>query len=211
DYPVETRKELETFIKRHPRKTEARLLKIRYFPEQKGAVQYQAEIWDLFNADVSNEQVTRFLLWYLSGVGDTDSMRIVLERYQGDEEEPPYWHHFYQSVIALNAFDLETAAREMDMAYAAGDSWLFSYNKAVLAVVRGDVLTAENLLEEAADQLQEKTTIFGKNSYLSRILYERALLLVEREEFEAAVSLLEKAVELDGMNIRAGTVLNRIK
>ncbi|MBF9015066.1 MULTISPECIES: hypothetical protein [unclassified Oceanispirochaeta] len=211
DYPVEVRKELESFIKVYPRLTEAHLLKIRYFPEQKSAVQYQAEIWDLFNQDESNDVVTRFLLWYLSGVGDLEGMIIVLERYKSPDEELPYWHHFYQSVIALTKFDLETAVKEMDIAYSAKEDWLFTYNKAVLATVKGDKESAAELLKQASDDLSTENTIFGRDVYLSGIYYERALLLAEEEEFEQAIALLEDAIRLDENNIRAGTVLNRIK
>lgn len=211
EYPVEVRKELESFIKLYPRLTEASLLKMRYFPEQKSAVQYQAQIWDLFNHDESNDVVTRFLLWYLSGVGDLESMKIVLERYKNSDDDLPYWHHFYKSVIALNKMDLDTAVKEMDIAYSERSDWLFSYNKAVLSAVRGDNENAAELLKQASDELETKNTIFGRDIYLSEIYFERAQLLVQNEEFEPAIALLEDAVRLNEDNIRAGTLLNRIK
>lgn len=211
DYPVEVRKILDSFIRLSPGLTEAQLLQLRYFPGQMSSVQYQAEIWDLFNRDESNDSVTRFLLWYLSGIGDMDGMRIVLERYKSGEEELPYWHHFYQSVIALNQFNLELAVKEMNIAHSAREDWLFTYNSAVLASLTGDKQRAAELLDESAGKLAAGDTVFGRDSYLSTIYYEQALLLVENDEFTQAIALLEQAVVLDKQNIRAGTVLNRIK
>ncbi|MDA3957661.1 tetratricopeptide repeat protein, partial [Oceanispirochaeta sp.] len=108
DYPVEVKKDLDEYVKRFSELTEAQLMKIRYFPEQKSSVQYQAQIWNLFNKDDSSDEVTRFLLWYLSGVGDLDSMEIVLERYKKGDENP-FWYFFYQSVIALQRGYLDEA------------------------------------------------------------------------------------------------------
>ncbi|MDC7241342.1 MAG: hypothetical protein PQJ50_13380 [Spirochaetales bacterium] len=210
DYPVEVRSELDAFMRTHPDLTEARLINMRYFPHQMSAVVYQAELWDLFNSDESNEAVTRFLLWYLSGINDADGMRIVLQRFKSGEEKP-FWYHFYQSVIALNERDIDRAVKEIEICYSLKKDWIFSYNRAVLAQLKGNDTLALTYLEQASNELELRLNLFGREGYLSRISYERALILVEREDFDAAVSLLERAVALDGTNVRAAAVLNRIK
>ncbi len=211
DYPVEVRSELDAFMRVYPGLTEARLISMRYFPRQMSSVLYQAELWDLFNRDESNPAVTRFLLWYLSGVNDTDGMKIVLQRFKPEDGEVPYWHHFYQSVISLNERDINEVVKEMEISYSLNKDWIFSYNLSVLARLRGDQTLALGYLDQAYSELGLRNNLFGRDGYLSRISYERALILVEREDFEGAIGLLEEAVALDGTNVRAAAVLNRIK
>ncbi|WP_281289985.1 tetratricopeptide repeat protein [Oceanispirochaeta crateris] len=209
-YPVEVKNALDSYISGFPDLTEPHLLQIRYFPQQQSAVQYQSKIWDLFNKDHKSEDVTRFLLWYLSGVGDIESMEIVLQRYE-DSGESPFWFYFYESIIELFRGNIEKAVSNMNVAYSLDPQWYLSYNKAVLEIFKGNILIAEDLLLQAYDDLTVQSSVFDQRSYLSKINFARATILVEKKEFDEAIELLQEALELDRNNIRAATLLNKIK
>ena len=210
DAPLEVRSTLYAYNEANPGDTEAELLRIRYFPGEHSSLQYQAMIWDLFNHDVKKPEVARFLLWYLSGVGDLDGMEIVLQRIDSGDDNP-YWYYFYKSVLALRMGDHESALAHMRQVHAMYPSWYISYNLAVLEIARGNRNQGAVLLQEAGDNLEARNEVVMAHSYLSRIYYERALLDLEAEDFKAAEQLLETALEVDPANIRAGSLLNRIQ
>ena len=210
DAPLEVRSALFEYNDANPADTEARLLRIRYFPGEQSSLQYQALIWDLFNHDVKNQEVARFLLWYLSGVGDIDGMEIVLERFDSGEENP-YWYPFYRSVIATKRGDHEAALGFMRQVHSMNPSWFISYDLAVLEIARGNREQGANLLYEAGETLSLLNEVIMGDQYLSRIYYERALLSLESEDFKEASTLLKRALEADPGNIRAGSLLNRIQ
>ncbi len=210
DNPLDVRSALYSYNETNPSDTEARLLRIRYFPGEHSSLQYQSMIWDLFNNDVKNPEVARFLLWYLSGVGDLDGMEIVLQRFDSGEDNP-YWYPFYESVIAARKGDSEGALAFMRQVYALHPSWFISYNLAVLEIARGGRDQGDRLLSDAAEVLKGRREVVRGKEFLSRIYYERALLALEADDFRSAGTLLEKALEADSANIRAGSLLNRIQ
>ncbi len=210
DEPLDTKERLKAYMASHPEQTTPQLLMIRYFPQKGSTVQYQSRLWELFNQDPFNADVSRFLLWYLAGVEDLESMKIVMERY-GKSGFSPFWYDFYKAFMALKKNRIQEALGSMKEAYRKCPQWYMAHNLAILQRITGNWPAAESLLEEAASDLLKQDRVKNPNTFLSRIFYEQAVLFLEDDNYEKASAALEKAILQDSQNLRAVTLLNRIQ
>jgi len=210
DFPVAVRRTLDSYLSRYPEDVDTQLMNMHYFPDQKSPARYQTELWDLFNQDNSSESVTRFLLWYLAGIGDRESMKIVLQRYRPDGETP-HWYYFYESVLHLLDLNSDSALASMEAGAAIRPGWVYELDMGLIKKSMDLDNEVMAHLEKAAELLKVDHTVMNRSVYLSRIYLEMGDMLLERKEFERAAQALDTALGFDPGNTRAQTLVNRIQ
>ncbi len=210
DISMTVKRTLEAYISRFPEDMEAKLLQIRYFPEPMNPTQYQARLWEFFNNSHNNEAVTRFLLWYLSGVEDRKSMKIVLQRYEY-EEEKPHWYILYEGILEFLEKDTEKALQKMEEASAIHPSWLYERNKAIFNYSLGHNDIAMIQMGQAVDGLLKEPSLVNANPILSEMYFTMGKLFLEEKDFKSAQEHLENAIACYPENHSARSLLKRIK
>ena len=210
EYSLIVKKKLDGYIRRFPSDMEARLLKIHYYPDPMNPTQYQARLWEYFNESGNNEKVTRFLLWYLAGLRDSESIRIILKRYDYGNKKP-HWYIFYEAVLLSFQKDTVGALKKMEDAAAIHPSWLYQSNLSMLNETLGKQETARIQLEKAIEGLKAETTLESKGLLLSDMYVRMGDLYLNRKDFKSAAEAYREAVSYNPMNFDAETRLNRIQ
>ena len=210
DYSLIVEKRLNDYISRFPGDMQARLLKIRYFPDSLNPTQYQARLWEYFNESENNEKVTRFLLWYLSGLKDADSIEIVLKRYNYGEEKP-HWYYFYEGILASLRNDPVGALKKMEEASSIYPSWIYESNKSALNLILENRDASLIQINKAISLLEEEKNLENSDLLLSNLYVRLGDMYLDLKDFQKAVESFTQAVTLDPDNFKAETKLNRIQ
>jgi len=210
DYGLIVKKKLEAHISHFPNDMEAKLLKIRYFPDPMNSTQYQAHLWEYFNNGDQDESVARFLLWYLSGLGDSKSLRIVLKRYDYAAEKP-HWYLFYEGILFFLEQDIDKALEKMEEASRIFPSWLYERNKSMLNYSLGYLDIAIMQIQSAISDLSKETSMLNGKDLLSDMYVNLGEMYLDQEDFRNASGAFEKSIQFNPDNFNAKSQLNRIK
>ncbi len=210
DYSLIVENRLNAFISRYPDDMQARLLKIRYFPDPMNATQYQSRLWEYFNASDNSERITRFLLWYLAGLGDSESMEIVLKRYDYGENKP-HWYLFYEGILASLQKNPSEALKKMEEASVLYPSWLYESNKSALNLLLGNHDAALEEIIKAIEMLEKENTLENSQELLSDLYVRLGDMYLDLQDFKAAMDSYSLSIQYNPENFKAKTKLNRIQ
>jgi len=207
EYPVVSRRLLNHYLAENPQNVHMKLEAMLHFPEEMSPLEYSALLWDLFNQDDSNVDISRFLVWYLLSMGDMESAEIVIDRHRSANKQEQ-WTGLYEGIIAsLTSTEswnyaeeqFETSRVEVLFPYAL-------YNLAVLQAKQGKGFVALETLNRAVEQfeIQGITENLSISSRFDSLYGEIYHILGNHDKAE---DYARKALEKDESNSQARALL----
>jgi hypothetical protein len=146
-YPVRAERIVSRYLMNHPGDVDVLLAKLVTFPEEITPEKYHAFLWNLFNENSKSESITRYLLWYMIGLRDFESLNIIMERHSRIIGYEPDWFSLYRGVeLALERPPLlEEAERELLKYYNEYKDEFGAHNLSVIYDKMGKLEEAESL------------------------------------------------------------------
>lgn len=169
-----------------------------YIPEV-----FEARLWDLLNKDQDNKEVSEYLIWYLLGLGNYESARLVLERSEHRSTDSN-WTNYYRAI--LNGLEgnyelgLDYLQRLKDNSIA---TWEIYYTKAILNIGNGNLTEALELLNHSLISINQIDYLNNRTKYLSEIKTKIAEVLISLNDIDEAIRILNSAYELNPNNYRS--------
>lgn len=207
EYPVVSKRLLVRYLDDHPQDVHMQLERLLHFPDKMSPLEYSALLWDLFNKDNSNVEVSRFLVWYLLSMGDLQSAEIVIERHRSANVQEQ-WSGIYNGIIAsLKSTDSWSYAEEQFLYTRIDELHPYAlYNRAVLYTKQGKGFIALETLNKAVEQFEIRG-ITNNLAILSRLdsLYGEIYHLLGN--LDKAKDYAIKALEKDDGNSQARALL----
>jgi tetratricopeptide (TPR) repeat protein len=169
---------------------------------------FEAELWRMFNSEDVIEDTVVYLLWYLAGIGDTDSMELILKRSESMYTNA-WWQDFYAGVIDYKDGKVKGAIEEFREAGSGRAPWETEYNLGLAYLVSGDYATAAHFMREALDVAGKRKDEGIEPQTEATILTGLAMVLLESGDREGALREVRYALELDQTNLSASLILKR--
>ena len=146
-YPVRAERVISHYLMNNPKDVDVLLQNFITFPEEIPPEKYHAFLWKLFNENTTSETITRYLLWYMLGLGDFESVGIVMERHARVVGYEPQWFSLFKGVaLALNKPPrLVEAEQELEKYYLAYKDSFGQYNLSVIQEKLGNTKKIEAL------------------------------------------------------------------
>lgn len=207
EYPVVSKRLLLQYLNSYPDNVNMKLVEILYFPQKKSPLEYNAVLWDLFNSDSADVDVSRFLVWYLLSMNDYQGAEIVIQRHRSSNPQEQ-WTSLYRGII-----DSLKSSESWPDAEALFNSALLEslqpyaiYNLAVIEAKQGKGFVALDSLNQAVRYF-EAQGIDSNQLILSRIdsLYAEIYFILGN--YMKAEDYALKALEKDDGNSQARALL----
>lgn len=207
EYPVVSKRLLMQYLSSFPDNVSMQLEQMLYFPEKMSPLEYNAVLWELFNKDSGDIDVSRFLVWYLLSMGDYHSAEIVIDRHRFSNPQEQ-WTGLYEGIIeSLESTDSWSEAEKLFNSAMLEDLQPYAlFNLAVLQTKQGKGFVALDTLNLAVRQF-ELQGITQNRFILSRLdsLYGEIYNILGNKE--KAEDYARKALEKDDGNSHARALL----
>lgn len=164
---------------------------------------FEAKLWDLLNKDQDNKEVSEYLIWYLLGLGNFDSVELVLERSENRSIDSN-WTNYYRAILSGLEGKYSDGLEYLDLIKTGTiPPWEILYTKAVLYIGKGNQTEALKLLNHCLISINQIDYLNNRSKYLSEIKTKIAEVLISLNDIDEAIRVLNSAYELNPDNYRS--------
>lgn len=164
---------------------------------------YEAKLWDLLNKDDNNKEVSEYLIWYLLGLGNFDSVELVLDRYENRNSDSNWTNYYRAILLGINGDYQNGLDKLLELKSSFVSDWEIYYTKAILNIGLNKQTEAIELLNKSIISINQIDYLDNKNIYLSRIKTKIAEVLISLNDIDEAIRVLNNAYELNPDNYRS--------
>lgn len=216
----DAQQKIEQFMAKNPRDPDINLLYLILPSSLSNPVRYKASLWELYNRYPDHRKIVQYFLWYLLGIKDMKSLRLVLAKSReifGDAE----WIDFYDGLIfALypkigNSGIVPDDAKKAFIAAAEKTArWETYYNLGVLALKQGGMVQAQDYLQEARNVIAKVGTEYpgyGNDKQLAKILVKLAGIQMQVDKHDDARKNINAALGIEPNNLEGLLLLKKLE
>lgn len=164
---------------------------------------YEAKLWNLLNSGDNNREVAEYLVWYLLGLEDYNSVNLVLERVEHREDEYN-WIFYYKAIISTLKGNYKDAQNYIDRVDSGAiKDWERFYTKGVIDMGSGNYTNSIENFNKSLISINQNNYVDNRDIYISEIKTKIAEVLLALNDVDEAIRMLNSAYELNPDNYRS--------
>lgn len=180
---------------------------LKLFLVKKTQNNYETGLWQLYEDYPDNEELCRYIVWYMINIGRNYDAELALDIYNSAKggNYTAAWYSGARGIVQGLSGNINTALKNLGTSLVLEENYREQYNRAVLYLYDKKPYFA--LLELG----KIKRDKIGNNSDLSMIYYLEAEICFTVNNVDKAIESCGKSLSLDPKNTKAVNLMRELR
>ncbi len=203
---------LESFLKKHPRDSDANLKYLELSNSSGSPTVYQARLWNQYNLFPENEYLCKTLTTYLLEFGDLQGAKTALRQFEINAGiSDASWLLHFKGIVAALEENYLAASELLKKSLSGQDNWQVRYNLALVLKTDRKFSPALTELRKAENLLLEKTFAPEQNKYRSLMRSRLGEIYFSQGDIVSAKRELKYSLDLNPENLHSRLLLKNLE